>query len=381
MQKYRLLLLASIVGLLVTFSLSSVSACGGLFCSNVPVAQQSERIIFTINDDDTLSAYVQINYVGDAPDFSWVVPVPDVPQIDVAEMETFDDLTRITDPIFIPPTMPQCAMVMRDETTEELSMIMPTTTAAPTAQVDILATGTAGPYAFDVITSEDPTALVGWLRSNNYRVDPPMEPLIDVYNQEGMIFLAMKLQPDQGVQDIQPIAMTYPSTNPMIPIRLTAVAATPDMLIQTWIFSDHQAVPANFAHPEIDMDNMRINFGSGDGTNYQWLLNQTVDLYQGRAFVTEYAQSTENLFDAIGSDDELLNTLVTDYDYVTRLVARMSPEDMTVDPVFNTNDDMQTVSNIRDLGDIDSEVFWGCEDAPIQIQYDSSIVPANFNDN
>ena len=381
MRRYRLLLLAVISGLLMLFNLTTLSACGGLFCSNVPVAQQAERIIFTINDDATVSAYVQINYTGNAPDFSWVVPVPDVPEVDVAEMETFDDLTRITDPIFIPPTMPECALVMRNETTEEFLLTTPSPRPTPTYEVTVLASGTAGPYEFDVITADSPVSLIGWLRANNYRVDPPMEPLIDVYNQEGMVFLAMKLQPDQGVQDIQPIAMTYPSIDPMIPIRLTAVAAVPDMLIQTWVFADYQVVPTNFAHPEIDMTNMRVNFGSPDGTNYQWLLNQTVDLYQGRAFVTEYAQPTENLFQVINSDDELLNTLAEEYDHLTRLVGRMSPEEMTVDPIFTTNDGLRTISNVYDLGDIDSAVFWGCESQPIQIEYDPSVVPANFDDN
>ena len=207
-----------------------------------------------------------------------------------------------------------------------------------------------------------------------------MEPLIDVYTVEGMVFLAMKLQPDQGAQDIQPVVMTYDSTQPVIPIRLTAVAANPNMVIQTWVFADHQAVPTNYAHPTIDMNNMRVDWSTFNGTNYEWLLNQYIDLYQGRAFITEYAQPTQNMFNVIGTDDELLLELADNYDYVTRLVGRMSPEEMTVDPGFTINDDMRTVSNIHDLTDMNPEIFWGCEDTPIQIFYDSAVVPDSFND-
>lgn len=377
-SRYRLLILLAIVGLISILSVSSISACGGLFCANTPVLQQGERIIFTVNDNDTLTAYVQINYTGDAPDFSWVVPVPSVPMVDVAEMQTFNDITMITDPIFIPPPMPACAPIPVMSVAESAGSA-DFDSADDGAGVQVLATGTAGPYAFDVITSTDPDALVVWLRENNYRVEEEMEPLIDVYNDEGMVFLAMKLQPDQGVQDIQPIAMTYESTQPMIPIRLTAVAANPDMVIQTWVFADHQVVPTNYAHPTIDMNNMRANFGSFTGTNYEWLLNQTVDLYRGRAFVTEYAQPTENLFEMIGSSDELLNDLADNFNYVTRLVGRMSPEEMTVDPMFRIHDDLRPVSNFHDLGDMKPEVFWGCEDEPIQIYYDESVVPESFN--
>ena len=81
----------------------SAFACGGLFCQNVPVSQQGERIIFTMNGDGTITAYVQINYVGEAPDFSWVVPVPTVPEVDVAEMATFDELDLLTQPVILSP--------------------------------------------------------------------------------------------------------------------------------------------------------------------------------------------------------------------------------------------------------------------------------------
>jgi len=379
MSRYRLFVFTLIVGLLSALSLSTVSACGGLFCANIPVAQQGERIIFTINDDETVTAYVQINYTGDAPDFSWVVPVPSVPLVDVAEIATFDEIAAITDPIFMPPPMPNCAPIPQPAMADfdDSDVVEESATAG---EVTVLSTGTAGPYAFDVITSDDPDALVVWLRENNYRVEVEMEPFIDVYTAEGMVFLAMKLQPDQGAQDIQPVVMTYNSTQPVIPIRLTAVAANPNMVIQTWVFGDHQAVPTNYAHPEIDMNNMRVSWGSFDGTNYEWLLNQTIDLYQGRAFITEYAQPAENLSDFVRINDELLKDLAENYDYVTRLVGRMSPEEMTADPGFAINDDMRPVSNLYDLTDMNSEIFWGCEDVPIQIFYDESAVPDSFND-
>src|SRR5215207_969650 len=108
MNRYRLFFIAM---LMIVGISSGVSACGGLFCQNVPVDQQAERIIFTVNGDSTISAYVQINYTGSAPDFSWVVPVPSVPQVDVAEIATFDELSSLTSPIFIPPLMPGCAPI------------------------------------------------------------------------------------------------------------------------------------------------------------------------------------------------------------------------------------------------------------------------------
>ena len=367
-RKRFLVVMVLLMGLL---PVSIVYACGGLFCQNVPVDQQAERIIFTVNGDGTITAYVQINYTGSAPDFSWVVPVPTVPEVDVAEMASFDELQQLTDPIIISPTMPGCAAV---------PVPMAAMADSATVQeggVEVLASGTAGPFAFDVITSDDPAALIAWLNDNNYRITEPMHPLIAVYTEEEMLFLAMKLQPEQGVQDIKPVVMTYQSQHPMIPIRLTAVAAVPDMSIYTWIFADEQAYPVNYAHPVIANENIRGDFFQFGGTNYLPLVDQTVDLYEGRAFITEYAQPTSEFLELF-PQDELVKTLAYRYRYVTRFFGRMSPEEMTVDPTFDFSANLQDVDNLRNLSNLDPEVFWGCQQVPLDIEYDPNVVPEGF---
>ncbi len=361
---FLLLMLVTFVPTLI------VSACGGLFCQNVPVDQQAERIIFTVNDNSTISAYVQINYTGSAPDFSWVVPVPSVPQVDVAEIATFDELSNLTAPIFQPPLMPGCAPVPMAAVSEAAG-------GAQDGEVVVLASGTAGPYAYDVVTSPDPNELITWLRTNNYRITEEMEPLVAVYTDEGMVFLAMKLQPEQGVQDIQPVVMTYESVHPMIPLRLTAVAANPNMTVITWIFADSQAYPTNYARPAIKDADIRGSFGSFGGTNYLNLVDMTVDLYQGRAFITEYAQPTNALI-SMGPQDGQVIDFLREFDYVTRFFGRISPEEMTVDPTFDFNDSLPNVSNVHDLSRMKPEIFWGCEESPVEIQYDPEVVPEGF---
>jgi len=362
-----------LLGLLTLLIVPYVGACGGLFCQNIPVDQQAERIIFTINDDDTVTAYVQINYTGSAHDFSWVVPLPAVPEVDVAEIASFDELSNFTQPMFIPPLMPECAPI---------PVPMAALSAAAESEfddagVEVLAQGTAGPFAFDVVRSDDPNALITWLRTNSYVITEQMEPLVRVYTDEGQVFLAMKLQPESGVQDIQPVKMTYAAENPVIPIRLTAVAANPNMSVLTWIFADAQAVPLNYAHPTIDERNLRSDFSTFGGTNYLSLVDQTVDLYDGRAFITEYAQTTTDFLINWRPSDPLVVELSREFDYMTRLFGRISPEEMTVDPVFTLDGDMPDVSNVRDLSGLDPEVFWNCDNTPIDIRFDPSALPSN----
>lgn len=357
---------------------SPVFACGGLFCQTVPVLQESENIIFAINDNETITATVQIIYTGDAPNFSWVVPVPSVPVVDVAEPELFEELIMLTDPIIVPPRndcpLPTqtASATMMDEM--EADMMAPT---PDLSQVEVLAEGSVGPYDFHVVTSEDRDALIFWLRTNQYRVDPPMEPLIHLYSDEGMVFLAMKLQPEAGVEEIQPVQMTYEGTNPMIPIRLTAVAAVENMSVNTWIFADAQTIPMNYAYPTVKNTDLRADFSQIGGTNYLQLVDQTVDLYEGRAFVTEYAMPSDDLL-SMHPDNEDLLELIADHAYVTRFFGRMSPAEMTVDPIFSLAPELPNFPNVRDLSDYSGAIFWGCESQPIQLNFDPSVVPDGF---
>ncbi|KAA3646185.1 MAG: DUF2330 domain-containing protein [Chloroflexi bacterium] len=339
----RLILLCMALMLALPLSLLAVMpahACGGLFCQNVPVDQNAERIIFSQNRDGTISALIQIQYTGAAPDFSWILPLPaPIGEEDLAVPETaataFQELELATNPVFIPPPAPECAIV-------EFEDAIPMAESAA-GDVEIFASGEVGPFGFDVIGSEDPTALIRWLRDNEYRVEEPMEPLINVYVEEGFSFLAMRLLPDEDVDSIAPIEVTYPSEAPMIPLRLTAVAANDDMAVLTWFYADRQAVPVNFAHMEIADE--ELTFFTFGGNNYRTLMGQRADEFGGQAFITEYAAPTRELF----VSDPYLADLHERFPYVTRLNTVISPEEMTVDPVFAYDPNAKDVSNIHDL--------------------------------
>ena len=331
--------------LAATLALSNqepVLACGGFFCQNSPVDQNAERIIFTQNRDGTISAYVQIQYTGTAKDFSWILPLPHpitAEDIEVPEdaMAAFTELDVATAPVFIPPPMPSCAQLMMR------SMPFAMGAVAEDADVVTFATGEVGPYAFDVVGSEDPNALIEWLRDHDYQVTEDMEPLIDVYVQEGAVFLAMQLLPDEGAQSVQPVKITYPSELPMIPLRLTAVAANQDMSVMTWFYAEKQAVPMNYA--EMRIQDQELIFTTFGGSNYRQLMGEKADEYGGQAFITEYAAPTRELV----VTHPLLQQLARSHPYVTRLNTVISPEEMTVDPIFQYDAQRKDVSNIHDL--------------------------------
>ncbi len=332
----------------------SAYACGGLFCQNSPVDQNAERIIFVQNDNGTVTAIIQIQYTGFAEDFSWILPLPSAISADALEvpedaMDAFTELELATNPVYLPPPPPDCLAIPEMALTE----------SETTGDVEIFASGEVGPYGFDVIGSEDPEALITWLRENNYRVTPEMEPLINVYVEEQFAFLAMRLLPEKGTQDIQPIQVTYRSERPMIPLRLTAVAANPDMAVLTWFFADAQAIPVNYTHMEISDDEIRF---TAFGNNYRRLMGKKADRFNGQAFITEYAGPTGE----IAFSNPLLVELSQKHRYLTRLNTVISPEEMTVDPVFDYDPQRPDVSNIHDLSN--KRGVYECEDGPNLIE-------------
>ena len=328
----------------------TASACGGFFCQQDPVDQTGERIVFTVNDDGTVTALIEILYQGSADDFSWILPIPEaIGAGDLAVPDDgaaiFDELHRTTDVQVRGPARPECSADDAEEAMEDEE--------SAESGVDVFASGEVGPFGFDVIGSDDSTGLLTWLRDNEYEVAPSMEPLIDLYVEEQFAFVAMRLLDGETAESIQPIEITYPGTEPTIPLRLTAVAAQPDFPIWVWVFGDERAVPLNFA--EMEIANAEITFFDRSTHDYLFLLADRADAFDGHAFITEYAQPVE----ASGFGHPWLAAQAETSPYLTRLATVIDPDQMTVDPAFGFDGSLGDVSNERDASDL-SGLYW-CE--------------------
>lgn len=128
----------------------------------------------------------------------------------------------------------------------------------------------------------------------------------------------------------------------MIPLRPIAVAANPDIAVMVWVFGDQQAYPVNYASLEIP--DAKIAFLPFGGTNYRQLIGEHADEYGGQGFITEYATPSPEL----SVIHPLLQHLRASFPYVTRLNTVISPEEMTLDPIFDYDPQLKDVSNIHD---------------------------------
>jgi hypothetical protein len=271
-------------------------ACGGFFCdASLPVLQSAEGIAFFWNDDGSIEAHVQIFYTGPAERFGWILPVPGVPELDVGTPALFSALdppTRPTFPVrgrvdgtcrpmpscddYRPPTPPWA-----DASVYDGSVGFPGSDAG----VDVITRSNVGPYDAAVLAATDVDALLAWLRDNGYDIPPETSPELTHYVRTGHRFVALKLLKDRASGDIQPIVLRYASGEPCIPLRLTRVAATPDMPVTAYIFASQGVRSSNYVMVTPELDDPGLWLG---GARYADKVSRAVDEAGGRAFATDF---------------------------------------------------------------------------------------------
>lgn len=338
------------LSLLLAMALPGLSAaCGGFFPAEKDILQTGQSVVFAVDHSSQMvSVYMSLSYTGDAEDFAWVVPVPQEPRLELSDPELFLELNQITKPSYtFPKREDSCfdpGLLLWAIATGRLGVggALPETGRAG---VDLRQQGQLGPYDYAVIRGTDANALASWLRENGYKIEARAEPLIKVYSDEGMLFVAMKLSADQPSSAIRPVKLSFQGDTAMLPLRFSAVAAEPRTDVRVWVFDQTQVAPEGIDRMLMPDDAIVIKRYGQD--NYDEALYALAQSVNGRGFVTEYAQPSRELKNYVSQAE--LKTLFETHAFLTRLSTSLSPEQMSYDPVFIASPDLPTVSHQHDL--------------------------------
>jgi Uncharacterized protein conserved in bacteria (DUF2330) len=283
----QVLAILGVLGL-VSVAPSAAHACGGFFCSQQPVDQSGEQIVFSL-EPGKVTAHIQIAYTGTASDFSWVVPVSTAPtKISVGTQTLFDVLNNSTSPVFRLDYMGNGGQCFAFP--DALAGNGPP--RASNDGVTVLAEGEVGPFNYVVLASTDAVELTTWLKDNGFVQPPAAQELIAHYLKLGMKFVAVKLKKDAMVGEIQPLVLEMAQTELCIPLVLTRIAAVDDMPVLAYVFGSARAFPKNWFHVEPDLS--KVNWLNG-GSNYRAVATEAIDDAAGHGFITEFAGATNSL--------------------------------------------------------------------------------------
>ena len=294
-------LLAAFLSLTALFAAVPALACGGFFCFQQPVDQSAERILYIV-DDVAVTLHIQISYTGDDKQFSWVLPLAKAPaakadgsHFDVGSDAVFSILEQATAPTFqytIDPNAPTNCYLNGNCYAEDAGGTGGGPSAGGGNGVTVLVQESVGPYDAVVIQGSTGKDVSDWLNANQYVQPASALPLLDAYAKQGNVFLALKLSKDKSAGDLVPIVVKIAEPGPCLPIRLTQIAAQPDMPIVAWVLAAKRAIPKNFLHVVI---NEAVVDWLQFGANYKTVVSKAVDQGSGHAFTTEYAQPTSEL--------------------------------------------------------------------------------------
>ncbi|MGH1346388.1 MAG: DUF2330 domain-containing protein [Nannocystales bacterium] len=281
---------------------ASAIACGGTFCDTgaggMPVDQTGETIVFA-QGGGFVEAHVQINYDGgDASQFSWIVPVPVMPEVDVGSLDFINALRNATVPSYgITTGTNEC---VPGDTGISSGFISDPDGGGVSIDPDpeVLELSTAGAFEYVILQGGTADSMMQWLADNGYAPNPLAAGIFDAYIDEGSVFVAFRLRHLSGIEDLHPIVIRYEGTEPCIPLRLTAVAAQEDMDIRALFLGEARVLPTNYRH--VRLNQVRLDWLQR-AANYGSVVSRALDEAGGRAFVTEYAGDSD-IVDPTGLD-------------------------------------------------------------------------------
>lgn len=266
------------------------------------VNQQSEQIIFEV-EPDHIVAHVLIRYAGSPESFAWIVLVPDVPELSLSSTEAFGLPDQVTSPRAVASVRDVCpesryyCVEHPPDFCDDIDDSVPSWADAGTAgaldggisgspPVVVIDRQTIGSYDPVIFSAGNTADAVQWLNQEGFIINQTMAPFMQPYADAGMVFVASRLVPGADVSEIRPLRMRFPGTQPMIPLRLTAVATEPNVTVTAYIYGQSYYRPDG--HPLVALDSDWLSRDPAGRSNYPMVLARAIDAAGGDGFVAEY---------------------------------------------------------------------------------------------
>jgi hypothetical protein len=286
----------------VLFASNDARACGGCFhAENQPetTVVTGHRMAFSISPTQTV-LWDQIQYAGSPSEFAWVLPVKPGAHIELSNDAWFDALDAATSTRVAPPQL-NCVFQDFEESSGQrgcgcasmsdaaAGVAVPSAGPNEPPPVTVTHQGSVGPYETVTVHANIPGALAGWLTMHSYAIDPSVQPIIDAYSAEGFDFIALRLQPGQGIQQMKPVRVVSPGAVPALPLRMVAAGTGANVDITLFVIGEGRWETQNFPNGRVDAKDLSWDFAR-TASNYTPLRQTVLAKESGRTWLNTYAK-------------------------------------------------------------------------------------------
>lgn len=277
--------------LAVTLPAEDARACGGCF---IQQQQQStvvtgHRMVLSVSPDQTV-LWDQIKYSGDPKEFAWILPVRPGAVIETSSDAWFETLDAATATTILSPQV-NCGSSGGFSCGGPGGYALAVSEDAPSFDkggVTVLHEGTVGPYETVTLASTTPGALNEWLTEHGYNVDADTQPIIDAYVKEAFDFIALRLQPGQGVRQMKPVRVVTEGMSAELPLRMVAAGTGAKVAISLFTISEARYAAENFENSIVPKELLFWDFDA-KSSNYAQMRAAALSLKGGEVFLTPYA--------------------------------------------------------------------------------------------
>lgn len=290
----RPLVLAASVATTVALTIPAADAlaCGACFSPPTsPTVVSGHRMVLAVSPLRTV-LWDQIQYQGDPAEFAWVLPVKPGAEIQASTAAFFEVLEATTQRTVQGPVV-NCGGgadfgCSSDNALSGAFAEDSDGSGGGANPVTVVHQGTVGPYETVTLHSTEPGALNAWLTTHNFNVDAAAQPVIDQYVAEGFDFIALRLQPGQGVSQMTPVRVVSPGASPTMPLRMVAIGTGANVPIVLYVVGEGRWTTQNFGEARIDEGLVTWDFATAT-SNYADLRAVALAKNGGRDFLTAYS--------------------------------------------------------------------------------------------
>lgn len=237
---------ASVLGLSVP---ASACACGA-YVTNTDTSITTERAAIRW-DGTNQDLVVSLDVLGESPDAGFLMPVPAQATLALEDAALFEELAERTQAREERVTnwWPNLGFL------EMLGIVDSDDDGVGGAPgLQVLEQRQLGEYTVAQLAANDPAALATWLTTNGYQVDETITTAATPYAEAGWVMVAAKLTAAAAAEGevlsgvLQPIKLTFPSVEPVYPMRLSSLAADP-ITVELYVLAPNRMDPAFAAVP------------------------------------------------------------------------------------------------------------------------------------